>query len=64
MNWQIMEADYRSNLEWLKKPQYAGQQPPNYENNCNNKRYMDKPAQSAEKNETQQPQNKDNNCNY
>jgi hypothetical protein len=48
----------------LKKPQYAGQQPPNYENNCNNKRYMDKPTQSAEKNETQQPQNKDNSRNY
>jgi hypothetical protein len=44
----------------LKKPKYAMQQPDNYENNCNNKRYMDQPTQSAEKNETQQPQNKEN----
>jgi hypothetical protein len=48
----------------LKKLKYAGKQPPNYENNCNNKCYMDKPTQSAEKNETQQPQNKDNSRNY
>ena len=44
----------------LKKPEYAGQQPPDYENQCNNKRYMYQPTQSAEKNKTQQPQNKEN----
>jgi hypothetical protein len=40
---------------WLKEFKYPSQQPDNQQNNGNDKRYMQQPAQTRDNQETQQP---------